>query len=473
MPVTFERLRSTDGGGHVLRTLTGQRGLRAASTGGWVLLKDPLSSARGVRAVLAVALLCLFTLVPATAAQAGPERRGSITIGSNDEFSAENGVRSGSGTAADPYVISGWELPSLTIHDTDAYVVIRDNVISNRLTLNWIGDRATVVDNVIGDLRVNENVKRTGEATSGLITRNRLGLVGQLRHFDGVFRHNVVDVRSGSICCRLPVFGSGAIRAVNFDGFNGARFTRNEIYGGYVEVRLHGHHHSSGFGDHSHYHGAAAEGHAMDHTQRYHEVWVTNNKIEAPPGYYGLIYTDNGHAANDRTAASERNEELNKPHIHYTRVHLTGNQLIGSGLYVDVFNADDQRHTGTSRGVVDVVGNEIRLLPPGGDEIFTEVAGIEVFNARDVDLTIARNRVFGPEDDRRLFAEWRSEPGIKLQLVELGRIWLRDNFVAHRAVGIEAVSFKDVKWWISGLRTRAVEQEVSYDGSSEPPRRDP
>lgn len=432
------------------------------------------SSARGVRVALLLALLCLLAVVPVTAAQAGPERHANITIGRNEEFTAENGVRSGSGTAADPYVISGWELGDLTIHDTDAYVVIADNVIEGQLTLNWIGDRATVVDNTIGDLRVNENVKRTDEATSGLIARNRFGLVGQLRHFDGVFRNNVVDVRAGAICCDLPLFGSGGLRAVNFDGFNGARFTKNQIYGGYVEVRLHGHHHSSGFGDDSHYHGAGHEGHGgMDHTQRYHEVWVTDNRIESPPGYYGLIYTDNAHAANDRTAASERNEELNKPHIHYTRVHLTGNELIGSGLYVDVFNADDERHTGTSRGVVDIIGNDIRLLAPDDDEIFTYASGIEVDRVRDIDLTIAGNRVLGPEEDPSPFAQWRTEPGIRLRSVHIGRIWLLDNLVANRRVGIEASAFEDVQWWISGLRTRGVEQELSYDGSSEPPQRDP
>src|SRR6185503_20212765 len=164
-------------------------------------------------------------------------------------------------------------------------VVIRDNNISGTLVADWIGNRLKVVNNTIGDLRVNQNRERTGDMTSGVISHNTIGVVGQLRHWNGVFSHNVVGTPDQM---SLPFSEE---RAVNFDGFNGAHFVRNTIYG-YMDATLHGHHHSSGYGKHSHYHGTEPEAehehhHGMDmedmdhidHTNRFHEVWIAHNKI--------------------------------------------------------------------------------------------------------------------------------------------------------------------------------------------------
>ena len=52
----------------------------------------------------------------------GRESRADINIRSNDDFTSENGVRSGSGTADDPYEISGWNVFRMYIADTDAHV---------------------------------------------------------------------------------------------------------------------------------------------------------------------------------------------------------------------------------------------------------------------------------------------------------------------------------------------------------------
>ena len=63
----------------------------------------------------------------------------SIEISSNIEFTSENGVRSGSGTESDPYIISNWTITydgiSLTttgihIASTTAYCIIQDCIIS-------------------------------------------------------------------------------------------------------------------------------------------------------------------------------------------------------------------------------------------------------------------------------------------------------------------------------------------------------
>src|SRR5918999_1886721 len=152
-------------------------------------------------------LIALYAVVAAAPARAvGPQApqddepkqtRESIYISADNEFNPANGVRSGSGTKSDPFVISDWSLESIHIHDTDRYVVIRDNVVSGTMVLDWIGDRVKVVNNNVQDLRVNQNVKRTGDMTSGLIAHNVFGVVGQLRHWDGVFAYNTVGSPDG------------------------------------------------------------------------------------------------------------------------------------------------------------------------------------------------------------------------------------------------------------------------------------
>ena len=68
------------------------------------------------------------------------QARGPIYIGSNAAFTAANGVRSGTGTAADPYVISDWYIDGnlytgtqalIHVESTDAYLVIENNKITN------------------------------------------------------------------------------------------------------------------------------------------------------------------------------------------------------------------------------------------------------------------------------------------------------------------------------------------------------
>ncbi len=58
-----------------------------------------------------------------------------IVITSNADFTTSNGVTSGSGTSADPYIISGWEITSgttcITISNTTAYFEIEKNACHN------------------------------------------------------------------------------------------------------------------------------------------------------------------------------------------------------------------------------------------------------------------------------------------------------------------------------------------------------
>ena len=175
----------------------------------------------GGAALLATALMALL-LVPQAGAAVGSKAdddartRDGIFINANNEFNPANGVIGGSGSRRDPFVISGWNVSDVQIRNTSKYVTIKDNVISGTLVLDWIGNRVTLDNNTIGDLRVNQNVERTGDMTSGLIAHNTFGVVGQLRHFDGMFMHNVVGTPDQA---NLPFSEE---RAVNFDGFNGA-----------------------------------------------------------------------------------------------------------------------------------------------------------------------------------------------------------------------------------------------------------
>ena len=431
-----------------------------------------------VAAWLAVALIASFSIGvvgPVSAAAGREARNGSIFIESDKDFTEANGIRSGSGTAADPYVISGWDVFEIFIRDTSAHLTIRDNTIQF-LTLNWNGPGVDVVNNDVGDLRVNENVKRTGDPTSGKITNNTFGVVGQLRHFDGVFAHNTVGSPSAEETDPfddLPFFDD---RAVNFDGFNGSRFFDNTLYG-YLEVRLHGHHHGSGYGESSHYHGATpehqhgaeAESHddMVDHSERYHQVWVYDNTIHAD-GPYALIYTDSNHQGNDRTANSETNKELNKPHTHYTKVHLNDNELIGAGLVVDIFNAKDERHTETNRGSVEIARNKISLARNMKSLPFENRDGISVWDVKDLKLQIVGNSIsYDGTDDPLAPADWDpGDAGIRLRSVDLADVLISGNSVANTFYGIAASQMsKDVFWTIRALKTTGVTEAVYYDES--------
>lgn len=383
-------------------------------------------------------------LAPADAASAM-----NIDIVDDGDFNEEHGVSSGRGTRTDPYVISGLELNAIRIADTSKYVEIKKNTIAGPLVLNWNGDRVKVHYNSIGQLHVNQNVKRTGAPTSGSIVRNRIGQVNQLRHWDGLFAYNTIGATD-----KLNQ------QAVNFDGFNGARFDHNTIYG-FMDARLHGHHHSSGFGEESHMH-AGHHGMKRDHSQRYHQVSVTSNTIRTTHRY-ALAYLDTGHAGNDRTATSETNEALNGRHAHHTRVKLAGNVLSGAGILVDVFNADDRNHIRTYNGRLEILRNRITLAK---DDFLSaqQLQGIEIRSVKDVHTLVKGNRVTGwrPNTFLSFLERWDTDAGILLQNVEKASIYLVDNAVANRHFGVRSVNFAvTVNWVIDGLKTTNVKERVS------------
>ena len=435
----------------------------------------PLGARTGRRYPSLVIAICLTAAyVAISAAPAASEERfkprDNITIRGDEAFDAAHGVVEGSGTPADPYVIEGWKVSRLELADTSAAVLIRDNLVTSQMILNWNGPNVTVIDNQVNDLRVNQNVKRTGAATGGSIAHNSFGRVGQLRHFDGVFEENIVKPGQGLFD---PLFGPAD--AVTFDGFNGSVFRNNTIYGP-VDVQLHGHHHGSDFGAPSHHHSHGAEAHDMgdmDHTKRYHRVTITDNTIYSD-GPHALRWTDAAHRGDDRTAASEQNEELNQPHRHWTRVKITGNRMIGSGLFVDIFNPDDQNHLGTERGSMTIVDNVITLQRDDTQALDPRY-GIQVWDAKDLDLVIAGNQIVSEIEESAATKLWQRTAGIFLESMDIADIDLSTNDVANTYYGIRASYFTEtVQWRVAGLQVEGVQEDVYYDESvKNPPERSP
>ncbi len=89
-----------------------------------------------IKALVGVACLLLISVSMVAMANDDLADHEPIVIGSNYEFTEENGVISGSGTLEDPYMIAGWKIDAgysrygISIHRTDRYFVISDVRIS-------------------------------------------------------------------------------------------------------------------------------------------------------------------------------------------------------------------------------------------------------------------------------------------------------------------------------------------------------
>lgn len=407
------------------------------------------------------------------------DERSDIVIRSDKDFNPAHGVRSGRGTWEQPYVISGWAVNNLRISDTDAFVILRENYVRNQLVLNWNGDRVYVHHNYVYDLRVNQNVKRTGDATAGLLMENQVFRVGQIRHYDGEFAQNVVG--SQDVTSTPTFFGQVA---VNFDGFQGARFHHNTVYG-IVDVRLHGHHHGSGFEGLSHNHGkdmshVHEDGSEVNHSVRYHEVFLENNRIVSYTPY-ALRYFDRAHAANDRTAASEQNKNLSKPHVHFLRVHMVGNEVVGGAIFVDVVNAPDELHTlGPSHAWIHVEKNLVtlrsyqdapRVGPAGMGPLANPLAGVMAQLGVGVELWVVGNVVVN--QITTLPAQAAGFSGIKLLDHKDATIWIHGNKLSSLAYGVWAQRLNaTTHWYVYDNAFESVKTPVYYDSSVENPPED-
>ncbi|HVL49615.1 MAG TPA: hypothetical protein VM889_13755 [Candidatus Thermoplasmatota archaeon] len=417
---------------------------------------------------------------------------------------AEKGVDIlGSGTLEDPFVITGLNvLHELHLKDTDQYYVIRENFFAGELRLNWNGDKVHVHHNYIDDLRVNENNPRTGDATGGLIEKNKMGIVGQIRHFDGVFRENEVgpapshpfrDVMD-DLGRLTPWFRDRIV--LNIDGFDGALFEDNVIVG-YVEMQLHGHHHASCFDCHSHNHGDKAKSAAHDHSIRYHEAAFRRNHVTVEEGA-AFAYTDRGHAGDDRTARSEPDESLVGPHVHFTRISVEDNTFIGGPLVVDVFSADDRYHRNEKQGHAHddgekqldedheyagsfmILRNSVTFAAKdrttGLRWVDAPMDAILVRGTKDVDFLIEGNNVelsnarsssavaLVPVFGKHLGAD--APAGVRLEGVRAANVAIVQNSIAGTQYGIAATEMdKATAWTVVGNVFRDVGEDIHYDES--------
>lgn len=373
------------------------------------------------------------------------EQISRIQIRTDQEATPAAGIRDGNGTLDDPFVISGYYVTGdLYLGDTDACYVIKENYMGQQLSLNWNSQCVHVHHNFIRDLRVNENIRRDGYATGGLLELNVIEYIGQLRHYDGELRNNVVgpmdpDFDYAPVLETVPWTHSTDPRVANVDGFNQGLIHNNTFHGS-VDLDLHGHHHGTGFfASHSHYHGDDEERKmAHDHTQRWTSVRFADNRIIDPTGY-GLRYEDRNHAGDDQTARSEQEETLELPHVHYTHIELLRNVIDDGQLWVDVFNADDKLHQERNPGRLDIIGNQVTLHErvsegPAGLPFFGPGthwdAVLHVNTAKEVELTIAENVLAfkaAPENDDEL------------------DLWMFDDDQETQASGILLNDFRDAQ----------------------------
>lgn len=262
---------------------------------------------------------------------------------------------------------------------------------TGQLILDWNGQCVHAYNNVAADLRVNQNNDRTGFATGGIVEDNRFFTIGQIRHYDGIFRENEVGNRAFLHSLVKPGVtpAPGSVRSVNNDGANQGWYFGNVFYG-QIDLDYHGHHHSAGFfAPTSHYHGSTRDVAYMqsggtctasysqvdmakangpwvdhptdndvevrgetvlaqgdpalpclphfDHAKRWSSVFFNDNVIIDPNGV-GLRFEDRDHRADDEQANSENMRELKRPHFHQKWVQMERNAIVGK-VFVDVLNA--------------------------------------------------------------------------------------------------------------------------------------
>jgi len=184
----------------------------------------------GVLVVCVVAALAWLGLAT-TVGECGPDVRSPIVIASDFEFTAENGVLGGSGTADDPYVIEGGRIDAgyseygIRIERTTRHFVIRDVMISGaskaaiflsyvrnavvencRVVGNWIGLTLNFASgNVIRGCTFASNTdgahlyfSRENEISGCTLERNDTGLWLDASHANVVIDNTISDNHMGA-----------------------------------------------------------------------------------------------------------------------------------------------------------------------------------------------------------------------------------------------------------------------------------
>jgi hypothetical protein len=391
------------------------------------------------------------------------------------ELAAQGWIQ-GRGTREAPYLIEGLRVArDLTIADTAAHVIVRNNAVLGQLTLNWNGQAIHVHHNRITDLRVNENVAREGDVTGGLVERNVIGFVGQLRHYSGEFRENRIGPKpAGPFEAALGDSGLEVVpeqEVWNFDGFHGADVHHNVVQG-LVDIKLHGHHHGSAFDALPHEHASShGQAHGVDHQVRFHALGFHHNTITVQEGP-ALVYRDTPHAGDDRTAASETNPELELPHVHRTSVALEDNRLTGGGLVVRVFSSQDERHVGGDAGTLRIVRNVLTFHAPEGPvpgapllAVRRGGVGLDLHDAQGVALVVEGNTVHFPAPGKGLVGGKAEGIGILLRGWSGSALEVVANEVKGAGTGLRARAFDEATHWRLAGNAFDAPVQVDYDAS--------
>ncbi len=330
----------------------------------------------------------------------------------------------------------------------DPHEVANNN---GQLVLDWNGQCLHVYNNVINDLRVNQNNDRTGFATGGILENNRIFTIGQIRHYDGIFRDNEVGNRAHLYSLIDPnITAPTNDQSVNNDGANQGWYFDNVIYG-QVDLDFHGHHHSAGFfAPESHFHGSVYReaymvntdgsckfthddlmpmpGHHQmhesdndfevlgetiidgpdnepclphhDHGKRWTSVFFNDNVIIDPNGL-GLRFEDENHRADDEQANSENMRELKKPHFHQKWVQVENNTVVGK-IFIDVLNAkgtflwsDDWSEVENTAGIersieaLDHPGARIAYSHPMRNDAWLDIQNNTVLQTQSVGVLVS------------------------------------------------------------------------------------
>src|SRR2546427_10904970 len=110
--------------------------------------QDPVLFLKSARSLLILTLLMVVSLfaggvVPARAFSF--QLHAPILIDGNGGFTTANGITGGSGTAADPYVIEGWDISQapqygIRIQGTSAHFDIRNVYVHDGAPSSFVGD---------------------------------------------------------------------------------------------------------------------------------------------------------------------------------------------------------------------------------------------------------------------------------------------------------------------------------------------
>ncbi len=132
--------------------------------------------------------------------------------------------------------------------------------------------------------------------------------------------------------------------------------------------------------------------------------------------------------------------------------------------------------------MLEIRNNTINFVQEDNSNPFRweEPAGISIYRATDVHMTISGNKITRKDERSSAsgtqvpFFSRRSLSGVTLYYIDKAQIHIANNFVSAMDFGVSAQQMTEsVEWWIHGLQTESVAQDVYWDNSVEnPPHRD-